>query len=51
MAFEEEFGISIEVNESLKSVGDVVDLIESLANNQNLECKPGGGTQFPNGTF
>jgi len=31
MAFEEEFGISIEVNESLKSVGDVVDLIESLA--------------------
>lgn len=30
MAFEEEFGISIEVNENLKTVGSVVELIDSL---------------------
>jgi acyl carrier protein len=29
MAFEEQFGISIEVNEDLQTIGDVVDLIDS----------------------
>lgn len=30
MAFEDEFGISIEVDESLKTVGDLVALIDGL---------------------
>lgn len=30
MAFEEEFGVSIEVNENLKTVGDVATLIDEL---------------------
>ena len=30
MVFEEEFGVTIEMNESIKTVGDVVKTIETL---------------------
>jgi len=30
MAFEDKFGISIEVNQDLKTIGDVVDMIDKL---------------------
>lgn len=30
MTFEEEFGVTIEVNEGLKTIGDAVALIDSL---------------------
>jgi acyl carrier protein len=30
MEFEEQFGIDIEVNEDLKTIGDVVDLIDNM---------------------
>ena len=29
MVFEEEFGVSLEMNEDIKTVGDVVELIEA----------------------
>lgn len=30
MAFEDKFGISIEVNQDLKTIGDMVDMIDKL---------------------
>ena len=30
MEFEEQFGIDIEVNEDLKTIGDVIDLIDNM---------------------
>lgn len=36
MEFEEQFGIDIEVNEDLKTIGDVVDLIDNIRDGAEL---------------